>query len=75
MPHISDEFVTAILKRCEMLQAHPDAGRVVPEFIMNHIREWIKTPFRIVYLRQAKVLVVIRVWRSERKLELSENET
>ncbi|WP_285274798.1 type II toxin-antitoxin system RelE/ParE family toxin [Halopseudomonas bauzanensis] len=73
--HIGDDFAAAILEHCEMLQIHPDAGRVVPEFNMDHIREWIHAPFRAVYLRQAKEVVLIRVWRSERQLELPANET
>lgn len=72
VPHIGDD---AILEHCEMLQVHPDAGRVVPEFNMDHIREFIHAPFRAVYLRQAKEVVLIRVWRSERQLELPANET
>ncbi|QUX92254.1 addiction module toxin RelE [Marinomonas sp. A3A] len=75
VPHIGEDFVAAILKRCGMLQIHPDAGRIVPEFNMDHIRELIHAPFRVVYLRQAKEIVLIRVWRSERQLELKENET
>ena len=69
-PHIGDDFVTAILARCEMLQGHPDAGRMVPEFGLDYIREWIQPPFRVVYLRQSDKIVLIRVWRSERRLEL-----
>lgn len=75
VPHIGEDFVAAIFKRCEMLQIHPDTGRIVPEFNMDHIRELIHAPFRVVYLRQAKEIVLIRVWRSERQLELTENET
>lgn len=75
VPHIGEDFVTAILKHCGMLQIHLDAGRIVPEFNMDHIRELIHAPFRVVYLRQAKEIVLIRVWRSERQLELTENET
>ncbi|PYF84398.1 MULTISPECIES: type II toxin-antitoxin system RelE/ParE family toxin [Marinomonas] len=74
VPHIGDDFVAAILKHCEMLQIYPDIGRIVPEFNMDHIRELIHAPFRVVYLRQAKEIVLIRVWRSERQLELTENE-
>lgn len=74
-PHIGDDFVAAILEHCEMLQTHPDAGRVVPEFNVDHIRELIHPPFRAVYLRQTKDVVLIRVWRSERQLELPANET
>ncbi|MFC3851630.1 type II toxin-antitoxin system RelE/ParE family toxin [Salinispirillum marinum] len=75
VPPISDDFVAAILEHCEMLQIHPDTDRVVPEFNMDHIRELIHVPFRVVYLRQAKEVVLIRVWRSERKLKLPANET
>ena len=42
---------------------------------MDHIRELIHAPSRVVYLRQAKEVVLIRVWRSERQLELPDNET
>lgn len=69
-PNIGDDFVAAILEHCGILQVHPDAGRVVPEFNLDHIRELIHAPFRAVYLRQAKEVVLIRVWRSERQLEL-----
>ncbi len=51
-----------------MLQLRPDAGRVVPEFNLEHIRELIHALFRVVYLMQAKKeVVLIRVWRSERQ--------
>jgi len=73
--HVGDDFVAAILEHCEMLQIHPDAGRVVPEFNMDTIRELIHAPFRVVYLRQAEEVVLIRVWRSERQLELPVNAT
>ncbi|MDK8465155.1 hypothetical protein [Marinobacter sp. SS13-12] len=52
-----------------MLQIHPDSGRVVPELNLDHIRELIHAPFRVVYLRQAKEVVLIRDWRSERELD------
>src|SRR5690554_3601393 len=72
---ISVYFVAGILEHCEVIQIRPDAGRVVPEFNMDHIRELIYAPFRVVCLRQAKEVVLIRVWRSERQLELPANET
>lgn len=74
VPQIGDDFVAAILGHCEMLQRHPEAGRVVPEFNLDNIRELIHAPFRVVYLRQATETVLIRIWRSERQLELPENE-
>ena len=74
VPHISDEFVTAILEDSEVTRSHSDAGRVVPEFGMGHIRERIHPPFRVVYLRTATEVVLIRVWRSERTLELPDEQ-
>tara|TARA_R110002050_G_scaffold79162_1_gene169099 strand:+ start:4299 stop:4592 length:294 start_codon:yes stop_codon:yes gene_type:complete len=73
VPHIGDEYVTAILEQAEMLVRHPDAGRIVPELGLNHSRELIHSPFRVVYLRQETDVVLIRVWRSERQLELPES--
>ena len=73
--HIGDDFVTAILEHCSMLQAHPDAGRIVPEFNLGHIRELIHAPFRVLYLRQGNEIVLIRVWRSERRLEFPDDDT
>ncbi len=72
VPHIGDEYVAAILKHSEILEGHPDAGRIVPEFSMDHIRELIHPPFRVVYLRREADIVLLRIWRSERKLELPE---
>lgn len=72
-PHVGTKYVAEVLERAEMLTSHPDAGRVVPEFTLEHIRELIHSPFRIVYLRQANEIVIIRVWRSERLLELPED--
>ncbi len=74
VPHIGNDFVTAILQHIEILQPHPDAGRVVAEFNQENIRELIHTPFRLVYLRQAQEIVLIRVWRSERLLALPDSE-
>jgi plasmid stabilization system protein ParE len=70
VPQIGEEFVRAILDHSTMLSQHPDVGRVVPEFNQANIREFIHSPFRIVYLRQTSELVIIRVWRGERVLEL-----
>lgn len=73
VPHIGNEYVAAILDQTEILVRHPDAGRIAPELGLSHIRELIHTPFRVVYLRQETDVVLIRVWRSERKLELPES--
>jgi toxin ParE1/3/4 len=75
IPHIGNDLVTEILQHIEILQPHPDAGRIVPEFNLEQIRELIHPPFRVVYLRQLQEVVLIRVWRSERQLVLPERES
>jgi toxin ParE1/3/4 len=70
VPQIGQDFVTAIVEHIETLSTHPDIGRVVPEFNDELIRELIHSPFRVVYLREIKLINIIRVWRSERLLNL-----
>ena len=60
------EIVAAIEARAD----HPDMGRIVPEFEQPLLRELIRPPFRIVYRRDPQRVRVVRVWRSERLLEV-----
>ena len=71
---IGENLVIAIFKHIETLTDHPDIGRVVPEFNEKHIRELIHPPFRVVYLRSESLIQIVRIWRSERLLSLSEDE-
>ena len=75
VPHIGEQFVASILEHFELLEEHPDIGRIVPEFEEEYIREIIHPPFRVVYLRETTTIQIIRVWRSERMLELPADET
>lgn len=70
MPDVGERLVAEIFHRIEMLVDHPDMGRVVPEFGQAFLRELIQPPFHIVYRRNAGLVRVIRVWRSERLLRL-----
>ena len=70
VPKVGQQFVTEIIDRIETLTTHPDVGRVVPEFSTDSIRELIHPPFRVVYFREMRSIFVVRVWRSERLLEL-----
>lgn len=72
-PEVGVKFVVAILDRVQTLLLHPDSGRKVPEFEQDQIREVIFPPFRLVYLRSATEISLVRVWRSERLLSLPEN--
>ena len=71
VPQIGIEFVIEIFKHIETLPTNPEIGRMVPEFNETNIRELIHPPFRIVYLKEEKAIHVIRVWRSERLLNLT----
>ncbi len=70
VPQVGKQFVTEILDRIETLTDNPDIGRIVPEFDADYIRELIYKPFRVVYLRESTSFFIIRVWRSEKILEL-----
>ena len=70
VPQVGQRFVAEILDRIETLIDNPDIGRVVPEFSTDNIRELIHKPFRVVYLKESSSIFIIRVWRSERILEL-----
>lgn len=73
LSHVGQELVTGIIERVESLPDHPDIGRKVPEFEDHNIRELIKPPFRIVYIKEKSNIFVVRVWRSERLLVLSDD--
>ena len=72
--YIGEEHVISIIDHIQTLSDNPDIGRKVPEFDEEKIRELIHPPFRIVYLREKISVHIIRVWRSERLLVLSECE-
>lgn len=72
VPQIGKQFVTEIVAHIQILSDHPDIGRIVPEFSKDYIRELIRPPFRVVYMREQSGIQIIRVWRSERLLMLEE---
>jgi plasmid stabilization system protein ParE len=73
VPQIDENFVAAIVQQVEKLSDYPDIGRVVREFNDQSIRELIHSPFRIVYFRESAAIKIIRVWRSERLLQIPEH--
>jgi len=73
LSHIGNQFVVSILEHVQTLKDNPDIGRTVPEFANENVRELIHPPFRIVYLREAKSIHIIRIWRSERLMKMPES--
>ena len=70
VPEAGKRLTAEIITRVERLGAQPLSGRVVPEFRVEHLREIIYPPFRIVYRYDKSKVRVVRIWRSERLLKL-----
>ena len=70
VPDVGERLTARIVSQIEKLSDHPDMGRVVPEFGVEHLRELMRPPFRIVYRRDKNKVQIVRVWRSERILRL-----
>jgi toxin ParE1/3/4 len=69
-PHVGQRLAAEIIARIERLGAHPLSGRIVPEFAVEHLREIIYPPFRIIYRHDKSKVRIVRIWRSERLLKL-----
>ncbi|MCP4294961.1 MAG: type II toxin-antitoxin system RelE/ParE family toxin [Proteobacteria bacterium] len=69
-PHVGNRLVGQVIGDIEHLKDQPDMGRIVPEFEQKNLRELIRPPFRIVYLRETFNVRIVRVWRSEKLLIL-----
>lgn len=69
-PEVGERLLREIFAHVERLADFPESGRVVPEFGLVQLREIIHPPFRIVYRFDQDRVRVVRVWRSERLLEL-----
>ena len=67
---MGERLIGKIVASIEALAHHPNIGRIVPEFDQPFLRELIRPPFRIVYRRDPKHVRVVRVWRSERLLDV-----
>ena len=72
VPDVGKRLITDIMNTVERLGAHPLSGRVVPEFNVEHLREIIYPPFRIVYRHDKNKVRIVRIWRSERLLKLKD---
>ena len=72
VPTVGDRLVKELVQRVEALIDHPRMGRIVPEFEQPHLRELQHPPFRIVYRVQSGRVRIVRVWRGERMLRLSD---
>ncbi|MEZ5553425.1 MAG: type II toxin-antitoxin system RelE/ParE family toxin [Pseudomonadales bacterium] len=74
VPDVGERLIGEIVASIEALADHPEMGRIVPEFDQPFLRELIRPPFRIVYRRDPKHVRVVRVWRSERLLDVPDED-
>lgn len=72
VPQVGEKCVVDIVAHIQTLADHPNVGRMVPEFSKDYIRELIHPPFRVVYMCEENRIHIVRVWRSERLLRLSD---
>jgi len=70
VPDVGNRLMGEIISKIARLADYPLSGRIVPEFNIEHLREIIHPPFRIVYRVDKKRARIVRVWRSERLLKL-----
>jgi toxin ParE1/3/4 len=70
VPEVGERLLREVIAHVEQLADFPESGRVVPEFELAELREVIHPPFRVVCRLDDDRVRVVRVWRSERLLEL-----
>ena len=61
--------VDKIIKRIDQLISFPESGRIVPEFSNQHIRELIEGNYRIVYFFDLRMVSILRIHHSSRRLK------
>ncbi len=70
-PAVARTFINRVFEKMEQLYAHPESGRVVPEFNNKKIRELILKKYRIVYqILTEQEIVILRVVHGSRLLDL-----
>lgn len=59
-------MVRRVVAAVERLEEFPDSGRIVPELGLQHIREVIVGPYRVVYRRKSAEVEIATVFRASR---------
>ena len=67
-PNKVEEVRSRILTGVGRLAMLPLMGRVVPEFNLDHLRELIQSPYRILYIVRGDVCSIVGVFHSRRNL-------
>jgi len=65
------EVVQTLFESVQLLESHPKAGRIVPEYGLTHLRELIRGSYRVVYRIVDKNRIdIITVHHSARMLKI-----
>jgi toxin ParE1/3/4 len=70
VPEVGERLLREVIAKVERLARFPRSGRVVPELGLPQLREVIHPPVRIVYRLDQDRVRVVRVWRSERLVQV-----
>jgi addiction module RelE/StbE family toxin len=65
-PRYAELVVQRLVSAVERLEAFPRSGRVVPERNLEHLREIISAPYRIVYRIRTALVEIVTVFRASR---------
>ena len=69
-PTYAIRFTDKLVDRVDILIDHPEAGKIVPEFENESIRELIEGSYRIIYIiRSITEITIVRIHHSARLLK------
>jgi toxin ParE1/3/4 len=69
-PYYANRFIDKLVDRVDMLIDHPEAGRIVPEFENELIRELIEGSYRVIYKNNSITEIgIVRIHHSARLLK------
>jgi toxin ParE1/3/4 len=69
-PTYASRYIDKLVDRVDILIEHAEAGRIVPEFENESIRELIEGSYRIIYhIRSTTEIGIVRIHHSARLLK------
>lgn len=71
-PQAAAQWLDRLLESVSTLAEFPERGRVVPELAREDIREVILPPYRVLYRRDSKQVIILTVRHSRRELDARE---
>lgn len=71
-PAAAARWLGRVLANVEALAEHPDRGRAVPELGRPEIREVIVRPYRVMYRRELKRIIVLTIRHGRRAFDEAE---